>query len=141
MSIGGRAFTPREAGFVAEARTAALATTYPDGRPHVVPISPVLDLDRLVFASNTETQKIRNIRWSPDVALCFDEYHEDWSRLQQVIVHGKAYLVDPGFEFERDRSLLYEKYPQYESEAPIEEGSSVIVEVRVERVVSWGIDG
>jgi hypothetical protein len=50
-------------------------------------------------------------------------------------------LVDPGFEFERDRSLLYEKYPQYEAEAPIEEGSSVIVEVRVERVVSWGLDG
>ena len=24
---------------------------------------------------------------------------------------------------------------------PIEEGSSVIVEVRVERVVSWGLDG
>ena len=37
-------------------------------------------------------------------------------------MHGEAYVVDAGFEFERDRALLYEKFPQYESEAPIEEG-------------------
>jgi len=141
MSIEGRAFTSREASFVAEARTGALATTYVDGRPHVVPISTVLDLDRLVFASEIETQKVRNIEANPDVAVSFDEYHEDWSQLKQVVVHGSAYLLDTGFEFERDRSMLYEKFPQYESEAPIEEGSSVIVEVRVDRVVSWGIDG
>ena len=101
----------------------------------------MLDLDRLVFASEIETQKIRNIEANPDVAVSFDEYHEDWSQLKQVIVHGSAYLLEAGFEFERDRSLLYEKFPQYESEAPIEEGSTLIVEVRVDRVVSWGLDG
>ena len=100
----------------------------------------MLDLDRLVFASEADTQKIRNIEANPDVAISFDEYHEDWSQLKQVIAHGEAYVVDAGFEFERDRALLYEKFPQYESEAPIEEGSSVVVEVRVDRVVSWGFD-
>lgn len=140
MTIDDPAFSGPEAAFVAGARTGALATTYPDGRPHVVPISAVLDLDRLVFASETDTQKIRNIEANPDVAISFDEYHEDWSQLKQVIAHGEAYVVDAGFEFERDRALLYEKFPQYESEAPIEEGSSVVVEVRVDRVVSWGFD-
>ncbi|MDH5313313.1 MAG: pyridoxamine 5'-phosphate oxidase family protein, partial [Actinomycetota bacterium] len=106
-----------------------------------VPISTVLDLDRLIFATETDTQKVRNLEASATVAISFDEYHEDWSQLRQVIVHGEAYLLDSGFEFERDRSLLYEKFPQYESEAPIEEGTSVIVEVRVDRVVSWGFDG
>jgi nitroimidazol reductase NimA-like FMN-containing flavoprotein (pyridoxamine 5'-phosphate oxidase superfamily) len=141
VTIDERPFSGAEAAFVAGARTGALATTYPDGRPHVVPISPVLDLDRLVFATEADTQKVRNIEADPSVAISFDEYHEDWSQLRQVIVHGQGYLVEAGFEFERDRSLLYEKFPQYESEAPIEEGSSVIVEVRVERVVSWGLDG
>jgi PPOX class probable F420-dependent enzyme len=140
MSIDGAVFTGSESAFVAGARTGALATTYPDGRPHVVPVSTVLDLDRLVFATEADTQKVRNIESDPDVAICFDEYHEDWSQLRQVIVHGSAYLLDAGFEFERDRALLYEKFPQYGSEAPIEEGSSVIVEVRVDRVVSWGLD-
>ncbi len=53
-------------------------------------------------------------------------------------MHGEAYVIDSGFEFERDRALLYEKYPQYEREAPIDEGASIIVEVRADRVVTWG---
>jgi PPOX class probable F420-dependent enzyme len=140
VTIDARRFTGPEAEFVALARVSALATTYPDGRPHVVPVSTVLDLDRLVFASETDTQKVRNIDADPNVSLAFDEYHEDWAQLKQVIVHGEAYILDSGFEFERDRALLYEKFPQYETEAPIEEGSSVVVEVRVDRVVSWGLD-
>jgi PPOX class probable F420-dependent enzyme len=141
VTIDGQVFTGPEAAFVASARICALATSYPDGRPHVVPISTVLDLDRLVFATEADTQKVRNIDADPNVAISYDEYHEDWSELKQVIVHGEAYLVDSGFEFERDRALLYEKFPQYQAEAPIEEGSSVVVEVRVDRVVSWGLDG
>lgn len=140
MTVGSPVFSGAEGGFVSRARTGALATTYPDGRPHVVLISPVLDLDRIVFATDRDAQKVRNIDSDPNVALCFDEYHEDWSELRQVIVHGEAYLVESGPEFERDRTLLYEKFPQYESSAPIEQGSSTIVEVRVDRVVSSGLD-
>jgi nitroimidazol reductase NimA-like FMN-containing flavoprotein (pyridoxamine 5'-phosphate oxidase superfamily) len=103
-----------------------------------VPISPVLDLDRLVFATERETQKVRNLEGNPFVAIGFDEYDEDWSKLRQVVVHGEAYVIDSGFEFDRDRTLLYEKYPQYETEAPIAEGASIIVEVRPDRVVTWG---
>lgn len=139
MTIGGEAFTRAEATFVADKRVCYLATNYPDGSPHVVPISTVLDLDRLVFASESNTQKIRNLEGDPMVAICFDEYSEDWSQLRQVIAHGQALVLDGGFEFERARTLLYEKFTQYEAEAPIEEGSSVIVQVRVDRVVSWGL--
>jgi len=133
-------FTAAERGFVARQRIAHLATTYPDGRPHVVPISPVLDLDRVVFATERATQKVRNVTQSGAVAICFDEYSEVWSSLRQVIVHGNAYLIDSGFEFRRDRDLLYDKYEQYETDAPIEEDSTVIVEVRILRAASWGLD-
>ena len=142
MTIDGKLFRPEEAGFVALAREGHLATVRPDGRPHVVPISTVLDLDRLVFATARDTQKVRNLAHDPAVAISFDEYHEDWTQLVQVIVEGEAYVLDSGFEFERDRTLLYEKFPQYESEAPIEEGSSVIVEIRVDNVMSsWRYQG
>jgi nitroimidazol reductase NimA-like FMN-containing flavoprotein (pyridoxamine 5'-phosphate oxidase superfamily) len=129
--------TPAETEFVERQRVAHLATVYPDGRPHVVPVSPVLDLDRVVFASE-ESQKIENIRWNPAVAVAFDQYTEAWVALQGVVLHGEAYFVESGFEFRRDRDLLYEKFPQYETDAPIEEGQALIVEVRVDRVVSWG---
>jgi nitroimidazol reductase NimA-like FMN-containing flavoprotein (pyridoxamine 5'-phosphate oxidase superfamily) len=127
-----------EAAFVSSRRVGYLATTYPNGRPHLVPVSPVLDLDRLVFGSELATQKIANIRDYPRVVVGFDEYSEDWSRLKQVILHGEAMILEEGFEFRRDRQLLYEAFPQYEQESPIEEGDSVIVEVRVDRVYSWG---
>jgi nitroimidazol reductase NimA-like FMN-containing flavoprotein (pyridoxamine 5'-phosphate oxidase superfamily) len=129
--------TPAETEFVERQRVAHLATVYADGRPHVVPVSPVLDLDRLVFASEYN-QKVANIKDNPAVAVAFDHYTEVWNALRGVVVHGEAYLVEEGFEFRRDRDLLYAKYTQYETDAPIEEGSSTIVEVRIDRVVSWG---
>jgi nitroimidazol reductase NimA-like FMN-containing flavoprotein (pyridoxamine 5'-phosphate oxidase superfamily) len=136
--LDGSAFSGAEAAFVSERRIGYLASVYLDGRPHLVPISPVLDMDRLVFATERATQKVRNLRGDPNVVVGFDEYHEDWRLLRQVIAHGEAYLVESGPEFMRDRALLYEKYPQYEAQAPIDEETSVIVEVRVDRVVSWG---
>ena len=40
-----------QAAFVDAARVARLATSMPDGSPHVVPVCPVLDLDRILIAS------------------------------------------------------------------------------------------
>jgi hypothetical protein len=79
------------------------------------------------------------MRGNPAVALCFDEYSEVWDALKQVIVYGQAYLIESGSEFRRDSDLLYRKYAQYEIDSPIEEADSVMVEIRVERVSSWGL--
>jgi PPOX class probable F420-dependent enzyme len=124
--------------FVARQRVGHLATVTAGGEPHVVPISAALDGDRLVFATDTDTQKVRNLRGDPHVALCFDEYTEIWASLQQVIVYGRAVVVESGPEFVRDRNLLYEKYEQYETEAPIDEPGSVVVEVSIDRVTTFG---
>jgi nitroimidazol reductase NimA-like FMN-containing flavoprotein (pyridoxamine 5'-phosphate oxidase superfamily) len=132
------AFTGAEAAFVASRRVAHLGTVYPDGTPHVVPISTVLDMDRLVFATDRDSRKARNIKDDPHVCISFDEYTEDWSALQQVIVFGQAYFVQSGPEFARDRQLLYDTYTQYPSESPIEEISSMLIEVRAERVFGSG---
>ncbi len=131
--------TAAQAAFVAGRRVAALATVKPDGMPHVVPICPVLDTDRIVFATEIDTQKVRNMRFNDWVAICFDEYSEDWSALRQVIVHGPVLLLESGPDFERGRNLLYAKFEQYRSEAPIEEGTSMIVEVPYDRVTSWNV--
>ena len=131
--------TGAEASFLSGVRVAHLATLDSSGTPHVVPICPVLDLDRVVMASAYD-RKIANIRGDSAVALCADEYSEDWDDgLRQVIVEGDAYLIESGPEFERDRALLYEKFPQYERVAPIEEGGAVIIEFRVARVSSLGL--
>ena len=137
--MSGLRLSPAQAEFVARQRVGHLATVTAAGEPHVVPISPVLDGDRLVFATESDTQKVRNLRGDPNVVICFDEYSEDWSALRQVIVHGRALLVESGPEFDRDRGLLYEAFTQYETEAPIVASESLVVEVPIERLTSWGI--
>jgi len=111
-----------------------------DGTPHVVPVCPVLDLDRIVIASAFD-RKVANIRDNPAVCIAFDEYSDDWDHgLFQVIVYGDAYLVESGPEYDRDASLLNEKFPQYPvSTSPIEVGSTVIIEIRIVRVSSSGL--
>jgi nitroimidazol reductase NimA-like FMN-containing flavoprotein (pyridoxamine 5'-phosphate oxidase superfamily) len=136
--VGDR-LTIKQAEFVTHRRVAHVASVTAGGEPHVVPISPVLDGDRVVFASGIDTQKVRNLRGDPHVAICFDEYGEDWTALQQVIVYGRSILIESGPEFDRGRGLLYENYEQYETEAPIEQPESLIVEVRIDRVTSYGL--
>jgi nitroimidazol reductase NimA-like FMN-containing flavoprotein (pyridoxamine 5'-phosphate oxidase superfamily) len=138
VTLSGSPLSGEETEFVASARVGHLATTRRDGTPHVVPISTVLDLDRLIFATETNTVKVRNIRDNPFVAICFDEYDEDWSLLKQVLIYGAPYFIETGMEFARDRNLLYEKFTQYETASPIEEASSLIVEVEIERASTWG---
>ena len=90
--------TGAEASFLSGARVAHLATLDTSGTPHVVPICPVLDLDRIVIASAYD-RKVANIRGDSAVALCADEYNEDWDDgLRQVIVEGDAYLIESGTE-------------------------------------------
>jgi nitroimidazol reductase NimA-like FMN-containing flavoprotein (pyridoxamine 5'-phosphate oxidase superfamily) len=128
-----------QAAFVDAARVARLATTMLDGTPHVVPVCPVLDMDRILIASAYD-RKVANIRETPAVCIAFDEYSDDWDHgLFQVIVYGEAYLVESGPEFERDANLLNEKFPQYPvSTYPIEEDTTVIIEIRPTRVSSSG---
>ena len=128
-----------QAAFVDHAKVARLGTTMLDGTPHVVPVCPVLDLDRILIASAFD-RKVANIRDNPAVCIAFDEYSDDWDHgLFQVIVYGDAYLVESGPEFDRDAALLNEKFPQYPvSTYPIEEGTTVIIEIRVTRVSSSG---
>lgn len=130
--------SPGQMEFVDTLPVARLATVDAEGGPHVVPICPVLDLDRIVFTSQANTAKVDNMDGDPRVAICWDEYLDDWDALRQVIVFGRAMRVDPGFEFDRDRALLIEKFPQFLTQSPIEEGD-LIFEVKIDRVSSWGL--
>lgn len=89
------------------ARVARLATTDPDGRPHLVPIVFAVDgatlysaVDRKPKRSRT-LRRIENARVRPDVTLLVDHYAEQWSRLWWIRVRGRARVLDDGAERER----------------------------------------
>ena len=102
-------------GRVRTARVARLATTDPDGRPHLVPIVFVLDGQTLYSAVDAKPKRSRrlrrvaNARERPDVTVLVDHYEDDWGRLWWVSLRGRARVLDTGEEAERALRLLADK--------------------------------
>jgi PPOX class probable F420-dependent enzyme len=121
------------------ARVARLATTDPDGRPHLVPIVFALEGDTLYSAVDRKPKRsprlrrIENARTRPDVTVLVDHYEEDWGRLWWIRLRGRARVLDEGPERERALALLAAKYPQYRHEPP---GGPVLA-VDVSDVREW----
>jgi len=130
------ALTDAQAEFLRWARVARLASTNPDGSPHVVPVCPALDGDEVVMALMDGSAKLRHVRADPRVALVVDDYREDWDANAGLVLRGRARFLD-GPDWERARGLLYEKFTQYALLSPIEHDP--IVAIGLEHVASWGL--
>jgi PPOX class probable F420-dependent enzyme len=122
-----------------EARVARLATTDPDGRPHLVPIVFALDGDTLYSAvdrkpkSSSKLRRIENARARPDITILVDHYEEDWGRLWWIRFRGRARVLDDGNEREHALALLREKYSQYVKEPP----DGPVLAVDITEVREW----
>ena len=128
--------TGAQAEFLRWARVARLASSGPDGSPHVVPVCPALDGDEVVVALMDGSVKLRNIREDPRVALVVDDYREDWDANAGLVLRGRARFLD-GADWGRARGLLYEKFSQYATLSPIERDP--IVAIALEHASSWGV--
>jgi PPOX class probable F420-dependent enzyme len=121
------------------ARVARLATTDPDGRPHLVPIVFALDGDTLYTAvdrkpkRSSKLRRIENARARPDVTILVDHYEEDWDNLWWIRLRGLARVLDDGDERERALALLQEKYPQYRAAPP----DGPVLAVDIVDVLEW----
>ena len=72
-------------------RTAKLATTRPDGRPHLAPVWFVLDGDDILFNTGDDTVKARNIRRNAHVSIVVDDETYPYAF---VMIEGSATLSD-----------------------------------------------
>lgn len=72
-------------------RTAKIATTRADGRPHVAPVWFLLDGDHLVFNTHKNTIKGRTLIRDGRVALCVDDDRPPFSF---VIIDGRAQVSE-----------------------------------------------
>ena len=125
--------------FVAYQRVCRVATVGRNGRPHNVPVCPILEGDRIYFASAADGVKVQNVRATGQMALTYDEYTEAWPGLKGVLIWGTGRVIEAGPTFRRVRKLLYRRFPQYETHAPLVERQSVIIEVAPTRTFSWGL--
>lgn len=80
-----------------------------------------------------DLKRLRNIRSNPRVAICWDRYDEDWSRLWWVRGDGVASVVEDGWPWERAWQALNDKYEQYRHAAH----RGPIIKVEVTRWSGW----
>ena len=122
---------------------ARLATTDPDGRPHLVPIVFAIEGDTLYSAvdrkpkRSTTLRRIENARARPEVTVLVDHYEDDWRQLWWIRLRGRARVLDDGDEWAHALELLAEKYPQYRDEPP--EGPVLAVDITEAR--AWSASG
>lgn len=134
--------------FLAEKRTATLATIAPDGAPRLVPICFALADDAEVLYSPLDDKpkdvgdprdlaRVRDVLARPDVALLVYHWSEDWSALGWLRVRGRASLLEPraGPEHSAAVMALRTKYPQY-AEHRLEDRP--IIRVGIVSTRSWG---
>ena len=106
-------------------RIGHLATTGPDGAPHVMPVCYALDDEALYFVADAKPKRrparqltrLRNVRATGLAAIVVDDYDEDWTRLAWVLVRGTATIVDDPALHARSLALLRARYPQYRAMA------------------------
>ncbi|MFD0277205.1 PPOX class F420-dependent oxidoreductase [Kitasatospora sp. NPDC127111] len=72
-------------------RTAKIATTRADGRPHVKPVWFLLDGDDIVFNTGADTVKGRTLARDGRVMLCVDDERPPFA---YVLVQGTATLSE-----------------------------------------------
>ncbi|NDJ61021.1 MAG: PPOX class F420-dependent oxidoreductase, partial [Chloroflexi bacterium] len=72
-------------------RTGKLATVRADGRPHVVPVWFVMDGDDVIFMTQIDSVKGKNIHRDPRLAISVDEETPPFSF---VLIEGSATIMD-----------------------------------------------
>jgi PPOX class probable F420-dependent enzyme len=122
---------------------ARLATSTPDGKPHLVPVVFAVGVDSdhdvvytAVDAKPKTTQRLRrlaNIAANEQVSLLVDHYADDWTQLWWVRVDGVATIHAEGKAKHTGYELLRAKYPQYQSVSLI----GPVIAVTVHRWSSW----
>ena len=126
------------AGRFGAARVARLATTNPDGTPHVVPVVFALSGQTVWTAvdekpkTTTALRRLDNVRARPRLSLLVDHYADDWSALWWVRADGTGTVLDAA-EAGDGLTTLVAKYEQYQRRPP----PGPVLRIEVTRWVSW----
>jgi PPOX class probable F420-dependent enzyme len=139
--------TAPELRFLADARTATLATRADDGSARLVPICFVVLGDQALLvtpldekpksvADPRDLERVRDIGARPDVDLLVDRWSEDWRQLAWLQLRGTARLIEPGHpDHGAAIPALRAKYPQYVDHR-LEDRPAIRIELLAAR--SWG---
>jgi pyridoxamine 5'-phosphate oxidase family protein len=123
------AFTPPEIQYLTSHGLARLATVGPDGQPHVVPVTfvlnPELDTIDVGGVEFGATKKWRDARRNPLVTLLLDDVLPDPRRARAIEVRGRAEALASG------GSRINPRFPNFAEE---------FLRIHPTRILSWGLE-
>jgi PPOX class probable F420-dependent enzyme len=89
---------------LATSRNFWLATRWPDGRPHVMPVWAIWNDGALWFSSSRQSRKARNLTADPRCALTTEDSQNP------VVLEGTAELLTAQADLEHFLSIMNAKY-------------------------------
>jgi PPOX class probable F420-dependent enzyme len=120
--------------FLAEQRTAAIATNDSDGFPHVVAMWYVPTEDALAFWTYAKSQKAVNLRRDPRLA-CLVEFGESYNELRGVQIKGRAKIVEDRTEVQRWGEAIWARYSSTASGELTDAARQMIAAQAAKRIV------
>jgi PPOX class probable F420-dependent enzyme len=131
------------ASFLAQNRTATIATIGPGGFPHLAAMWYGLSGGKVYFETKAKSQKVVNLRRNPMVS-CSVEAGESYDQLRGVAIEGTAAIIDDttAGEYWSAAISVFERYqgPYTEEMRPLVESmmnKRVVIRIDPSRVRSW----
>lgn len=120
-------------------RTAKVATTRADGRPHVAPVWFVLDGDDVIFNTGATSVKGKSLRRDPRVSLTVDHQEEPYAF---VVIDGVAEISHETDEMLRWATEIGGRYMGVDRAEELGRRNAapeeLLVRVRPSRIVAIG---
>ena len=125
---------------LAEPHLTHLATVRPDGRPHVTPIWYLEENGKAYIMAGANAVKFRNVRRNPKVSLSIAT---DQRPYKYVVLEGEGRLRDDNPNNVIERICVRYDGPERGgafARELIASGTTVVLEVDIQKVMSWNSD-
>ena len=76
--------------FLRDAPVCRIATVLSNGSPHVSPVCPVFDGETIFIDVSHVGGTAKALKPDRRITMLIDDYYDDWSRLQGVILRTRA---------------------------------------------------
>ena len=123
--------------FLAEALVSHLVTVRPDGRPHVAPVWFIWQGGHALAMVGEEAVKVANLRRNPLASLSIASADRPY---KYVVLEGEGAVTKENIaQVVRDICMRYdgpERGPVYAQEL-LSQGRMTLIDIRVNRVISW----
>ena len=130
------------AAFIEAGRRAQVGTNDARGWPHVVPMSYFVDQGELLFWTDPESRKVRNLR-ADDRMTCLVEAGDRFEEFRAVQIFGRAKIINDYEQSVAAGKRLLSRYagghlqPDHEAYVVVLAHQRVILRLHAERIVSW----